>query len=504
MRRRVAAVAAGAVLVAALAACTDTDPPAERPEEPTTESRPSERPQQPESDLALANSTFRVGPPEIVMGPSSYIDSPLNGITVGGTVQGYVGNVSTVLLEGSSVADLTPTDRVVVSKGSRSAFDRCGAWLDAVAVDESDPDLLRAWYHAETDCNYANNQTHKSIAYAESRDGGLTFTKPGYPDNQVVRSPTSGVAGYHTGRGAPSVVRRGDYYYMYYLNVLPDLSTETSVARAPVSSGGVPGSWRNYSEDGWSANALDGPAAALDTTVPASSASIHTPSGEVLLVRQHARRGGIVLQASSDGIDFTELPEPLVPYLDSQIRENWSQGTDGQIIGYVSAVAADGSRNWSDDFYLFHMYVFPGDELRGGRYLVRRHVVVEDAPAEGPWSTVALASYVGPGGDRYATSAPEKTARPDGVVGDLLTTNEVGRRPLVECLASNGDRYVSAACGATPEEGRLVGYAFTAEESGTVALFRCETSAGDEFTSLDEACEGGRTVAELGYVYPPA
>ena len=130
---------------------------------------------------------------------------------------------------------------------------------------------------------------------------------------------------------------------------------------------------------------------------------------------------------------------------------------------------------------------------------------VTEAPTDGPWSTVALSSYVGAGGDHYATSAPEKPgARFDGIAAYLLATNDTGRRALFECRASNDDRYVSAACGTTPEEERLVGYAYTAEESGTVGLYRCETSAGDEFTSLDEACEGGRTVAELGYVYPPA
>ena len=439
------------------------------------------------------------------MGPTRIVDSFVNAIKVRGKVRAYVSRGDTYLLEGSDVTDLVPTGQKVIRRGGQEDFDRCGAWLDAVAVDESDPDLLRAWYHAETNCDYASNETHKSVAYAESRDGGRTFTKPGHPDNQVVRSPTGSAVAHHTGRGAPSVVRRGDNLYMYYLNVLPDLSTVTSVARAPVSSGGVPGSWLNYTEEGWSANALDGPAATLNTTVPSSSASIHTPSGEVMLMRQNGRNGGIVLQASSNGIDFTELAEPLVPYLDSQIRENWKQGTDGQVIGYVAALAEDGSRNWSDDFYLFHMYVFPGGDFDDGRYLVRRHVVVEDAPANGPWSTVALTSYVGAGGDRYATSAPEKPgARADGVVAQLLAANDTGRRALFECRASNDDRYVSAACGTTPEEERLVGYAYTAEESGTVALFRCETSAGDEFTSTDEACEGGRTVAELGYVLPPS
>lgn len=498
--RRGAAVAWAVVVVAALAGCIGSDPSDDPPDHPS--GLPS-GPTGPGADLALADARFSVGPPELVMGPSTYVDSPLNGVKIGDTVRGYVGNVETVLLEGSSAADLEPTDQVVVGRGDTKArFDWCGAWLDAVEPDPDDPDLLRAWYHAEADCAYANNQTHKSIAYAESRDGGRTFTKPGYPDNQVVRSPTGGADGFHTGRGAPSVIRRGDHYFMYYLNVLPDLSTVTSVARAPVSSGGVPGSWRNYAGGDWSSSALDGPAAPLNTTVPASSASLHTPSDEVMLVRQHAPRGGIVLQASKDGLHFTELPEPLVPYLASQVRTDWGSGTEGQVIGYVSAVGPDGSRSWTDEFYLFHMYVFPGDELRGGRYLVRRKVTVEEAPADGPWSLVALSSYVDASGDRYATSAPEKSAASDEVLGHLLSTPAADRLALFECRSSGGDRFVGAACGATAERERLVGYSFAAGQEDTAGLYRCATTAGDQYASFDVGCEGGRKVSDLGYVYP--
>ncbi len=505
---RVVSGAAALAILATLAACTDPGspgrPPDDRPGSPPAEGRPGD------DVLQLAEAQFEVGPAEIVMGPTTTADSFINAVQVGDKVRAYVGRGDTYLLEGSDVTDLAPTGQQVIQRGGKEDFDRCGAWINAVVRDERDPGLLRAWYHAEADCSYADHQTRKSVAYAESRDGGITFTKTGFPDNQVLRSPTDIVEGQRTGRGNTTIVRRGKYFYMYYQEVLPDFSIVTSVARAPVASGGVPGSWRNYTEGAngrgaWTADALDGPTATLDVEIGASSASVHASSDEVVLMRQNGPRGGVVLQVSEDGIHFTELREPLIPYLDSQLRQDWGTVDDGQIFGYVSAMAKDGSREWDDTFYLFHMYVFPGDDLHDGRYLVRREVTLSEAPADGPWSTVALSSYVGASGDRYATSAPEKPgARAGEVVAQLLATNDTGRRGLFECRASNDDRYVSAACGVTPEEGRLVGYAYTAEQPGTVALYRCESSAGDQFASTDEACEGGRTVAEVGYIYPPA
>lgn len=513
-----------AVLLAALAGC-DGQPqqPSERPSQQPSQQpaqQPSQRPsrqsseppQQPSAGFRLADAAFEVGPPEIVMGPSTYVDSPLNAIQVGDTVRAYVGNVETVLLEGAGVADLEPTDRVVVGRGrDETEFDWCGSWLDAVERDLQDPGLLRAWYHAEADCAYTANQTHKSIAYAESRDGGLTFTKPDYPDNQVVRSPYGGASGHHTGRGAPSVVRRDGHFYLYYQDVRPDLSTVTAVARAPVSSGGVPGSWRNYTEgaDGrgsWTADALGGPATALETTVPASSVSVHTPSDEVVLVRQHATSGGVVLQVSSDGIHFKALPEPIVPYLASQVRTDWGEVNRQQVIGYTSIVADDGAREWGGSFSLFHLYVFPGGTLRGERYLVRREVTVTEARADQPRSTIALTEYVDPGsGDTFGTSAPMLEEYAAGeVLGFLLGSPGADRRPLFECTSAGGDRFVAAACGTGARTGRLVGYVFKEQQDGTVGLVRCVTDAGDRFTTTAEDCDSrGSSQSELGFVYPP-
>jgi hypothetical protein len=75
----------------------------------------------------------------------------------------------------------------VIECGARGGFDECGAWLQAIGTT---PGVVHGYYHAETRCNYGINQTHKSVAYAESYDGGRTFAKVGYPDNQIVTGTT--------------------------------------------------------------------------------------------------------------------------------------------------------------------------------------------------------------------------------------------------------------------------------------------------------------------------
>ncbi len=47
-------------------------------------------------------------------------------------------------------------------------------------------------------CDYARNSyTNKSIAYAESTDGGLNFTKAGHPQNQIILPPEGNTTTVH-------------------------------------------------------------------------------------------------------------------------------------------------------------------------------------------------------------------------------------------------------------------------------------------------------------------
>ena len=90
---------------------------------------------------------------------------------------------------------------------SASDFDYCGAWLNS-AYTESDG-TIRGWYHAEYMCDYSNGgQTYKSVAYVQSTDGGRTFQKVNYPNNQILTYNGGSITGQNAGEGDHSVVVR--------------------------------------------------------------------------------------------------------------------------------------------------------------------------------------------------------------------------------------------------------------------------------------------------------
>src|SRR5205814_6523985 len=100
-----------------------------------------------------------------------------------------------------------------------------GAWLQSAYFDGN---IVRGWYHAETNTHYGAitapngvqyaDITHKSVGYVESNDGGLTFTKPNYPSNQVLSPYTPDAntcadpMGCELGIGDMTVTRMGDYF----------------------------------------------------------------------------------------------------------------------------------------------------------------------------------------------------------------------------------------------------------------------------------------------------
>lgn len=129
-------------------------------------------------------------------------------------------------------------------KVSSSAFDARGRWLGGIYDDGTG--TLRGFYHAEAakgiPCDPISGI--KSIAYAESTDGGQTWRIPNYPNNQII-------TGQYADGGAGDFRLRvfdGYLYIFYYEQACGAnaLSQGTAVARAPIATKGRPGSWTKY------------------------------------------------------------------------------------------------------------------------------------------------------------------------------------------------------------------------------------------------------------------
>lgn len=195
-------------------------------------------------------------------------------INVGGTVRGYSSNQQAHLM-----VDGVDIDSVVQQQGGAStglcsgqetepcatvralpkwfgAYDECGAWLNSALVEE-DNQTLHGWYHSEAMCNYSGGFTNKSMSYAKSTDGGMTWEKPGHPQNIVLRSPSHNISvdcEHCTDEGDATVVRDGDWLYMHFMewngwNADADGSNNAGgfsagVARSKLSDRGLPGTWK--------------------------------------------------------------------------------------------------------------------------------------------------------------------------------------------------------------------------------------------------------------------
>lgn len=125
------------------------------------------------------------------------------------------------------------------------------------------------------------------------------------------------------------------------------------------------------------------------------------------------------------------------------------------------------------------------------------------APAGPQTGPGALNRYVDDESFHLVTTAPASAPyRFESTLGYLLPSGGPDRVRLFSCANGPRDRFLShdPACEGTRSLGEL-GYLYTGEPAGvaTVALYRCLTGK-DHFASLDPSCEGQKTESRLGYL----
>lgn len=471
--------------------------------------------------------TVLVGAPEQMGGPTgSLYDSPFASFRLpNGTVRGFSANqVTMMVMDGvnstAGVSLTTPRAVNLTRSPSPQALDHCGAWLNAVLMDGSDDDplLVRGWYHEEWECDYARNSyTNKSVAYAESHDGGSTFTKVGWPHNQVILPPAGNTTTAHqTGEGDHGVACNGQYCYLWFREWDPPTTAGTiGVARATRSSGGVPGSWYKFKDGAWTEPGVGGESTAVGGAIPGTAV-------------YYRRDGDDFVGIGSAGCSYPLptlgwsrqphqgwqcLDEPLL-HLDGN---SWKRSnTSGELVAYTALSGLGGGEDFpSGDGtgFLWYTYLEPGATF-ADRYLVRRSLTLamaaEAVGADVPQVTVALSLYrraSAASPDHWATTALVPASRQyeqaEEVLCRLMTSavaaNPSGNAtlPLLDCLnEATGDHMVGATAAECSKPGvrllRTLGWVFRVPTHDTSPLTRCYSGAlHDHSVAVGSSCPTG-------------
>jgi hypothetical protein len=467
--------------------------------------------------------SFQVSAPVVVpLPPASHPNVPDNlfaTVAFPDHIVGYTADQYTYELSGSTLANLNSgvgplDDSPVIGPGTAGEFDECGAWIHGADLG-ADGKTVTGWYHAES--GYCHGETAaterpvKTIAFSVSTDRGLTFQKPSYPKNIVLAASPAQIAmasaSLTEGNGDFSVVRLGDWYYMFF----GDASNgHMGVARADVHGGGAPGTWSKWYLGAFTEPGVGGQSSDIGPLL--AGVSYNTAIGRFVgLTYQSSLGDGFRVAFSPEGTSWTVVDAPLVP-----TGTRWSDTASGWI-QYQTIVAPDGTRSWTDAFQLYYMFDRPTFASR--RLLTSRvTMVIASTPVVGPKVSVDLLRYYSPsaGKHRVTSAVPLPLSgsgdfAPEARLGSVFTRGGDGLLELDDCFYGTTGYVVSpgGACDTTSmTKMDVIGWAYSPaspQPPGTRAIYRCYVAtADDHFVSLDPQCEGGGSKVEalLGYVRP--
>jgi hypothetical protein len=246
-------------------------------------------------------------------------------------------------------------------------WDELGSWLNGIYQDPRG--RLHGYYHGETrkdPISPARNRA--SMGYACSDDGGLTWTKPGYPQNRII----TGQNGYDYAGDGCLVVRR-DQLFFYFGQWMDG----EYVALSTLRDRGLPNTWRTFlrsKERGGmeTVPSLKKNGSVLTGLRYAAFVTWNTHMKRWLAVDGDAngeKDRTLVLKVSDDGIHWSRLSQSSAPDLPQ---------TYPKLALYPSLVGIDGGRETGREFWLYYVY------LTSPNTLARVKVVLQERAAMAP------------------------------------------------------------------------------------------------------------------------
>lgn len=469
-----------------------------------------------------------LGEEEYVMGPvGDWADMFFLAEKTSEGIKAFSANGNTYLFQGGDLNHLTNQGKVLTKGDNTVDIDGCGAWLSSIY--QLDKDHWLGWYHSEDHCQYSNNgETHMTMAFTESFDGGLTWKKTSSSDSQVGNKVITASSEYandinknNTGTGR--VIKVGDYFYMFFMTTA---DWKTHIARSKVSDEGRPGTWMKYYNGSFSEKGIGGKSTALLDGFH-SFITFNSYLNRFIIPTTFARWGFSLRFSKNNDILTWDNPQPVYPLVsdtaDDRADNWWASPRTGlkEIYSYPSFVSSDGSsEEIGKEFYLYYMKVYSGEGL-DTRYILRRRATLYKNQSD-PYSARVVLS-------RYEKSGPRKTkisteiAKPaEGYskksdLGYLLPYETSGFTSLYDCyIPSWGEYFLSIADPSQKKwehcEGdgdtfvRRIGYVSQSQTAeADTPLYRCFDESGqDHFAATEVSCEGKKNEGILGYIFSKA
>lgn len=194
------------------------------------------------------------------------------GHTIGATSPDLRRFTPFTLADGVALGELGPA-------GGDTAFDADYAGPGSVLPEpRSRPDGARLVmiYHGENhvfDGVRRDDAYHADIGIARSVDGGRSWRRGGRIVSGMVPHRAGPPPRSALGAGMPSVVVSGGWYWLFYVDWNTTLPDAVHLARAPVSGGGAPGTWRKWYRGGFGEPGIGG--RSTPVVLPPAATSIY-------------------------------------------------------------------------------------------------------------------------------------------------------------------------------------------------------------------------------------
>mgnify|MGYP006295586221 FL=1 len=233
-----------------------------------------------------------------------------------------------------------------LAPGAKGNWDELGSWLNGIYCD--DENVLHGFYHGETGFQPISKARNRAaLGYACSRDGGKSWTKPGYPANRIVTGQ-NGIP--YAGDGHVTIMPKA--LRMYFCQMDGQYAAESSFADC-----GRPGTWKRYLDKGkgsgsFSVDAMRGNGTRLKGLSYAAFVIYNTYLSQYLAVDGSVNSDGkpgrsFNLKVSDDGIAWSPLLKKSLPL----------PQTYEVLTLYPSLVGLNGEANAGKVWWLYYVYI---------------------------------------------------------------------------------------------------------------------------------------------------